>query len=212
MTTLITSLVIGFLALDTTIAFQVLVSQPIFACSIIGAILGDVATGVEIGMMMQLLWLNIVPVGATVFPEGNIGSMVTCALVIQLDYLNIPHTVFTAAFINGLLVSYLGARLTVLDRKLNGYILDLTLKAVEYGSFKRIMLLDIFSICAYFLMMSVLAYLALLLGEMLIPMLKEANLHSLEKILTFIKPAVWGIGIALSLQMIYQVWKQKISN
>ena len=57
------SLFIAFLGLDTTIAFQVMISQPIFSCPILGWLLGDPLTGMEIGAMMQLLWLNNIPAG-----------------------------------------------------------------------------------------------------------------------------------------------------
>jgi len=36
------SAIIGFLALDTTVAFQMLLSSPLFACPILGWILGDI--------------------------------------------------------------------------------------------------------------------------------------------------------------------------
>ena len=61
------ALFIGFLSLDTTIAFQMLISQPIFSCGILGWIFGNPALGIEIGIMMQLLWINIIPSGATTF-------------------------------------------------------------------------------------------------------------------------------------------------
>lgn len=209
MSSYLISLLIGFLGLDTTIAFQVLISQPIFACSILGWLLGDIAMGIEIGIMMQLLWLNIIPAGASVFPEGNVASMVTCVIAIQFAHLGIPNIVFTVAFGIGIVVSYAGAWLTVMDRKLNGYFLNLTLQAAEKASFKKIMLLDIASILVYLSMMSVLAYIALFSGGAIIPALDEHSSIALEEKLKLIKPAVWGIGIAMTAPLIYQAVKQK---
>lgn len=199
----LTSLLIGFLGLDTTVAFQVLISQPLFSCTILGWLYGDLALGIETGLMMQLLWLNIIPAGATVFPEGNIGSMITGAIVLQYQELEIPNLVFTAGFVIGILVSFVGAYVTVIDRKLNGYILELTLQAVHKGRFSKISWLDMLSILIYFLLMSLLAFIALTLAGWAMPWLQSA-LGVFESNLRLVKPAVWGLGIALTLPMIYR--------
>lgn len=203
MSNLLTSLLIGFLGLDTTVAFQVLISQPLFSCTILGWLYGDLALGIEIGLMMQLLWLNIIPAGATIFPEGNIGSMVTGAIVLQYQPLEIPNLVFSTGFAVGILVSYVGAYVTVIDRKFNGYILELTLRAVRKGRFSKITWLDMLSILIYFLLMSLLAFAALTLAGWAMPWLHD-SLGGLEANLRLVKPSVWGLGIALTLPMIYR--------
>jgi PTS system mannose-specific IIC component len=209
MSNLLTALLIGFLGLDTTIAFQVLISQPIFACSILGWLLGNAPLGIEIGIIMQLIWLNIVPVGASVFLEGNIASMVTCVIAVKFDGLGLPNLVFTVALVIGFLVSYVGARLTVFDRKLNGLILNWTLQAAEQASFKKITLLDFASILTYFMMMSALAYVSISAGEFILPVLQNVFPPAIDAKLAFVKPAAWGIGIALTVLMILQIIKTK---
>lgn len=195
------ALLIGFIGLDTTIAFQVLISQPIFSCSILGWIFGDPALGVEIGIMMQLLWINIIPSGATTFPEANIASMVTCAIALKFAQLGLPNLVFTSAFIIGIIVSYAGDRLTIIDRKLNGKILDMILKAARDANLSKITFLDIVSIIIYFSIMSTLTFLALLLADWLVPLLQERYSY-LENKLILVKPAIWGMGIALTTPLV----------
>ena len=58
------SVFISILALDITIAFQVLISSPIFAGPLLGWLLGDVWLGFEMGFLFQLLWLSKIPAGA----------------------------------------------------------------------------------------------------------------------------------------------------
>jgi PTS system mannose-specific IIC component len=209
MSNVLISLLIGFLGLDTTIAFQVLISQPLFSCSILGWLLGNAQLGIEIGIMMQLFWLNVVPVGAVIFLEGNIASMVVCAIVVKLNSLGMPNLVFTVAFVIGLIVSYAGAQLTVADRKFNGLILKKALKAAEEANFKKITLFDFSSILIYFLMMSILAYISLVCSEWLIPFLQNLFPPEADRKLTFVKPAVWGMGITMTASMIYKILKQK---
>ncbi|RMF60574.1 MAG: hypothetical protein D6748_03785 [Calditrichaeota bacterium] len=200
-TLVLISLLIGFLALDTTIAFQTLISQPIFSGGILGAVLGDFSTGIELGILMQLLWINIIPAGAAVFPEGNLASMVTCAIVLLLPEMSYPNLLFTLAFIIGIAVSYWGALLTVLDRKLNGKILNLAIRACEEVQITRIQLLDIVSVLIYFLLMSALAFCAILIGSYLFTLLSPVVPQILERALIFVKPILWGIGLFLTGQL-----------
>lgn len=199
-----TSLVIGFLALDTTVAFQVLVSQPLFACPILGWFLGDLEMGFEIGLLMQLLWLSSIPVGASKFPEGNMASMVTCAIAIYFKNLGYPNAILTIAFVVGIVISYIGAMLTVMDRKINGYVLNFILKAAEQAKLYKISFLEITSVFAYYVLMSALAFLALIVADWIIPEFIDLLPSSLEMKLFFVKPVIFGIGVALTVPMIYQ--------
>jgi len=122
---IVLALVISVLSLDITIAFQVLISSPIFACPLIGWILGDVWMGFEIGILFQLLWLGRIPVGAYIMPEGNIASMIVTSLVILYQEIGFPNTALAIVFIEGIIVSFIGAQLTYFYRKLNGKILNL---------------------------------------------------------------------------------------
>ncbi len=202
------ALIIGFIGLDTTIAFQVLLSQPIFSCSILGWVFGNPALGIEIGLIMQLLWINIVPSGASTFPEGNIASMVTCAIALKFADIDMPNLVFTAAFITGIIVSYLGDRLTIIDRKLNGKIFDLILQAAKEANLSKITLLDIASIVIYFSIMSLLAFSTLTLADVFIPFLQH-QFPYLEAKLAIVKPAIWGIGIALTMPLVVKAVRTK---
>lgn len=199
--------IIGFLGLDTTIAFQVLISQPIFACSILGGVLGNFPLGVEIGIMMQLFWLYMIPTGAAKFPEGNIASMITCVIAIEYQTLEMPNLVFAGSFLFGILFSFLGAQLTTVDRKLNGQIVDWMLEAAQNASIRKITLLDALSILIYFLLMSFLAFVALSCAGFLMPLLSEFPAGIDDKFFA-VKPIVWGIGIAFTIPMLYQAVKQ----
>lgn len=70
------ALIAGGLSLDTTAAFQVMVSQPLVAGAIAGLALGDVATGLVVGTTLQLVWLGVLPVGAAHFPDAAVGTVV----------------------------------------------------------------------------------------------------------------------------------------
>lgn len=203
------AMLIGLLGLDTTIAFQMLLSQPIFACTILGWVHGDVVLGLEIGTMLQLLWLHIVPAGASTFPEGNLGSMIVAALALQFASLERPHTVFTLALLAGMSVSYLGQRLTSLDRRVNSRLFDASVGAAERMAFRQIAALTALSVVKSWLLMSLLAYLVLLVGQWILPELVAQVPAAWEARLAVVPLLVWGIGIALTVPLVYNALLDK---
>jgi hypothetical protein len=48
---------------------QMMIARPIVAGAVTGAILGDIATGLKLGVMFELLQYDILPVGAVRYPE-----------------------------------------------------------------------------------------------------------------------------------------------
>jgi len=208
MTTFLTSLVIGFLALDTTIAFQVLISQPIFACPILGWLFGNPQLGFEIGVIMQLLWLHVIPAGAAIFPEGNVASMVTCAIALNFADSLFPNTIFALAVIFGIIVSYLGAWMTVWDRKLNGVILNYVSKAAEKVHTRKMASLELVSMIFYYILMSGFAFVSLLTADVVISRLRVNFTVPLETKFSIIKPTLLGIGLMLTGFLAYRAIKK----
>ena len=147
------AIIIAVLSLDTTIAFQTLISSPLFACPILGWILGDIQLGFELGFLLQLIWLSRIPAGAVIFPEGNLASMIVTSLILLNKSNGFPNTNLAIIFIEGILISFIGAKITQFYRNLNGKILDFVNKQVERAHFRVILLLEIFSIFLYFLIM-----------------------------------------------------------
>lgn len=57
--------------LDRTAALQVMISRPIVAAPLAGWLLGDVFVGLQVGLMVELLWQSRLPVGAAVPPDDT---------------------------------------------------------------------------------------------------------------------------------------------
>ena len=66
----------GALSLDRRAALQLMVSQPLIAVSILGALMGDVQLGVLLGALLQLLWMSCVLFGANI-PRNDTLAAVT---------------------------------------------------------------------------------------------------------------------------------------
>ncbi len=70
----------ALLELDTTYAFQTLISRPIIAGPLMGWLTGDVAAGVQVGIFAELLFSDISPLGGIVPPSGVVATAVPLAL------------------------------------------------------------------------------------------------------------------------------------
>lgn len=56
----------AFLSLDTTAFGQFMISRPIVCAPLFGYLLGDIKTGLWMGMIVELMWSNIIPMGQAI--------------------------------------------------------------------------------------------------------------------------------------------------
>jgi len=75
------SLVCG---LDRTALLQIMISRPIVAAPLVAWLLGAPVIGLQIGIMVELLWLARLPVGAAVPPDDTQVAIASSVLVIIL--------------------------------------------------------------------------------------------------------------------------------
>jgi PTS system mannose-specific IIC component len=115
-------IVMGIVAgLDTTAAFQIMVSQPIVACPLLGWMMGDPVMGWMVGITTQLLWMGKLPVGAATFPDGNMGSLVAAGLAVQFrKWLTLDDigVLLALSVLLGTAVAWVGGWIIVAQRKI----------------------------------------------------------------------------------------------
>ena len=70
----------AFLELDTTYAFQTLLSRPIIAGPLFGLWTGDVMAGVQVGVFAELLFIDISPLGGIIPPSGIVATVIPLVL------------------------------------------------------------------------------------------------------------------------------------
>ena len=195
----------SLLVLDTTVAFQFLISQPLIACPLLGLFLGDMQLGVQIGMYLQLLWLSSMPVGAAIVPEGNIAAIVVTALVIRFNqnYENF-NTILVCALLFGVLVSYLGGELVVFYRKKNQFLLQKVLAFAQTGRLNILSVINFVALIFHYLLMLILIVLSLYLGDIMFKYVQKIPLEW-EKYFKFSVMALIGIGAGL----VVSIFKEK---
>ncbi len=74
----------GFFISDTTAFGQFMFSRPIFCGPVIGLLAGDVSAGLYVGMIMELIWITVIPLGGAVPPDS--GAVASAAAYISAGY------------------------------------------------------------------------------------------------------------------------------
>lgn len=66
--------------LDLVSVPQLLLGRPLVAGAVAGAIAGDTAAGLQVGLVMELFALDVLPVGASRYPDFGPGTVAAAAL------------------------------------------------------------------------------------------------------------------------------------
>ncbi|MBL7074027.1 PTS sugar transporter subunit IIC [candidate division KSB1 bacterium] len=202
---LLVGLVGGVVALDTTAAWQIMISQPIICCPLIGFLLGDPQTGLIVGLLMEFLWLAFVPTGASFFPDGNLGSLVTAALAsVGISGAGpLSPMGFFVVMAYGIALSYLGGKVIVWKRKWNGKRLHRWEGMGIKGNLKRFSLSFSLRLLETFIIGFLFAGIMFWWGWWLLPKLIRLIPSSFNPIFLPLKAALLGLGGAVMLKLFY---------
>jgi mannose/fructose/N-acetylgalactosamine-specific phosphotransferase system component IIC len=74
--TILVTILGGLVALDKTEAYQSMLSQPFVIGLIVGFFSKDIITGIKIGILVQLIYFWVMPIGTATFPDPAIGGIV----------------------------------------------------------------------------------------------------------------------------------------
>ncbi|MBW6511820.1 MAG: PTS sugar transporter subunit IIC [Desulfuromonadaceae bacterium] len=70
--------------LDRTAALQFMICRPLVAGPLTGLMLGDWLVGMQVGMLLELLWLGRLPVGAAIPPDDTQVAVGSTVLAVSL--------------------------------------------------------------------------------------------------------------------------------
>ncbi|HUL48521.1 MAG TPA: PTS sugar transporter subunit IIC [Gemmatimonadales bacterium] len=128
--------------LDLTSVMQSMIARPIVAGAIAGAILGDLPSGLRIGVMFELLQYDILPLGASRYPEygpATVAATATAHLLSGALGLGLGAVV-------GLFTGLLGGVSMNAVRRLNTNAVHRAAPALEAGDTQALMRLHVASI------------------------------------------------------------------
>ena len=134
----------AILGLDVVSFPQAMLSRPIVAATLAGAFAGDATVGLLVGALLELVAIETLPFGASRYPEWGSASVVAGALAAARPG---PATL-AVAVTAGLLVAWVGGVSMVWLRKLNARLARDRLVALEAGSGRTVVGLQLLGMSA----------------------------------------------------------------
>ena len=95
---------------------QGMLSRPLVAAAVAGAIAGDLGAGLRVGVVLELFALDMLPIGASRYPDFGPGAVAAAALAAGLPW----HDGLGLAALLGLVMALVGGRTMILLRRVNG--------------------------------------------------------------------------------------------
>ena len=133
---LLAGLVAMLTGLDRVALVQVMISRPLVAAPLTGLVLGKPLLGLEVGMLLELLWLGRLPVGAAIPPDDTqvaVGATVLAFSMGQmLDLVGMPMVIL--AVLVAIPLGMFGQIFDRLARKVNDRLAVSGLKALGNGN------------------------------------------------------------------------------
>ena len=95
---------------------QGMLSRPLVAATVAGAIAGDIGAGLRVGVVLELFALDVLPIGASRYPDFGPGAVAATALVAGVPWFD----GLGLAVLLGLVMALVGGRSMILLRRVNG--------------------------------------------------------------------------------------------
>lgn len=194
----------GICCLDRRGAFQLMLSQPIVAVPVLGWLFGESLMALQLGALLQLIWMGSIHLGVSNPPHETLASITTGAIVLlhQRYFGPSDEAVWSLATICGLPIAILGKALDVQLEKSNISLNNLAQKSVSDGELRIIDQLPIIGLTRSFLWSFLLTGIAAALGTLLVALVRPffwgSAAIALKILSLYILPAL-GIGISLSI-------------
>ena len=147
---------------DTVSFGQTMVSRPLVAASLGGALAGAPGAGLAVGVVLELFALETLPVGASRYPEWGSASVVAGALAAELA--GHPAALPLTALV-GLVTALAGGWTMIRLRRLNARWAHGRAAALERGSYPDVVGLQLSGLVADLARGALVALVALLVGR-----------------------------------------------
>ena len=136
----------GVLGLDVVSFPQAMVSRPLVAATLAGALIGQPASGLLIGAALELVALETLPFGASRYPEW--GSAAVVGGAIFASHPSHPPGALTIAMLGALATTWVGGWTMVQVRKLNARWARARREGLEAGSRGTVISLQLMGLTA----------------------------------------------------------------
>lgn len=113
----------GVVGLDATAFPQVMISRPLIAAALTGALFGRPMEGLVLGFMLEVFSLAILPIGAARYPESGTAAVAATGAYMAAVPAGLEPSSLALALAFGLAWEHLAGETVVLQRRSNGRML-----------------------------------------------------------------------------------------
>jgi PTS system mannose-specific IIC component len=192
----------GLVAVERKAFLQAMLARPLVAATFMGGLLGDVASGLAVGMLLELFYLGTANLGAAL-PENDTlaatGASAAAATLTAATGAGSTPALWSLAVLLFIGLGRAGRRL---DRLLEGYTARLArvaLASAEAGNLTRAMRQNLWGMWPHFVLYGGITAACALAGFFLEPM-TEALPHGLVRGLAWAYPAMASVAAAIAAQ------------
>lgn len=187
----------GLVALDKTEAFQSMFSQPLVAGPIVGLLLNDLPGGLFVGILFQLVYLWVMPIGAPTFPDPAVGTVVGSAgfIILRGSFPDNPNLILLFVLVFVIPFSLFAGWALIKQRQLNSKLLtkaDLYAEGGKIEGFGRLLLLGLSGSFVRGFLVTASGVLAIFV---LLAPLVTTSCFAPETLFQKIEIPVWGLGL-----------------
>ena len=207
-------LLAGIVAMDTTSGPQILISEPVVSCSVLGILFGIPESGLMIGILYQLLWLGYMPLGAARLADSNMAAFISTGALFTASRIfeftdSVMHAAIVPSMLYAVVIAYIGLHLTNNVRKLNGKRNDKCRLKIEKGENLSIAGCHILGIGSSILRGILMALVLIPAGTIIIGLIRfmpSILISSLE----YSSLIIWGVVSASALFFFWLKGRQKV--
>jgi len=161
------SILAGILAIDVRTIGGTMLSRPLVVGPLVGLLLGDLSIGFYVAILVELLWIGLLPVGAYLPVETLPITTVTVALTILLKdsmVISVP-ALLIFSLMAAIPLGYIGRWSEEHIRNLNSMMSASLIKEIDKGDFSRISRIQSANICITFLKNFLLCFIPIFFGR-----------------------------------------------
>jgi PTS system mannose-specific IIC component len=157
----------AFLGMDVVTFPQAMISRPIVASTVAGAFIGNAPAGLIMGAVLELLALEMLPFGASRYPEWGSASVVGGALYASEP--GDPAGALAASLLAALMTAMLSGKSMVWLRRLNASRATRYRADLDRGSSSAVTGLQLFGLTSDLIRGFLVTFAAMLVFSLLIP-------------------------------------------
>jgi len=162
---IIFSIIGAVLSADITMFGQFMISRPIFCGPLFGFLLGDIYTGLWLGMIVEMMWINEIPMGVSV--PVDLTMMTSLSVIWACSFFKGSQEAAIFALSVAIPFAYLYKEVDLAGRMFNTKIMHWVEKGVIEGKESRISKGIYLGLIFFFIRSSLMYFILLLLGGLL---------------------------------------------